>query len=55
MMAGPGATNINMQQNQPHQVSIHKQSINIQELQISPSVISTFVRNLLFVTLGSSA
>ena len=30
MMAGPGATTINMHQNQPHQVSIHKHSINIQ-------------------------
>ena len=55
MMAGPGATTINMHQNQPHQVSIHKHSINIQKLQISPSVMSTFVRNLLFVKLGSSA
>ena len=35
MMAGPGATTINMHQNQPHQVSIHKHSINIQKLQIS--------------------
>ena len=52
MMTGPGATTINMHQNQPHQVSIHKHSINIQKLQI---VISTFVRNLLFVKLGPSA
>ena len=54
MMAGPGATTINMHQNQPHQVSIHKHSINIQKLQI-PSVISTLVSNLLLVKLGSSA
>ena len=34
MMAGPGATTINMHQNQPHQVNIHKYSIHIQKLQI---------------------
>ena len=34
MMAGPGATTINMHQNQPHQVSIHKHSNNFQKLQI---------------------
>ena len=35
MMAGPGATTINMHQNQPHQVNIHKYSIHIQKLQIA--------------------
>ena len=34
MMAGPGATTINMHQNQPHQVNIHKYSFHIQKLQI---------------------
>ena len=34
MMAGPGATTINMHQNQPHQVNIPKYSIHIQKLQI---------------------
>ena len=40
MMAGPGATTINMHQNQPHQVSIHKHSINIQKLQITLSYVN---------------
>ena len=38
MMAGPGATTINMHQNQPHQVSIHKHLVNIKKLQIHPQL-----------------
>ena len=40
MMAGPGATTINMHQNQPHQVNIHQYSIYIRKLQITLSYLN---------------